>query len=324
MPPPPPLPNLEPLLTLWLCAVGACVGSFLNVVIFRLPRRCLSVMRPARSFCPNCHHAIRWYENLPIISWLALRARCAGCAQPISARYPLVEAAVMLLFGLLVLRDLHGRWHLPEAYAIYAVHALFGCALLACALIDYDLQVIPDAIDVPGLLLAPLAVALLPGLLGPRLPDLASWSAQAALALDSPLRWWGIPAALAPLEALAELRHTHPALYPHVQGLAGGVLGAALAAGALYGVGKLSGWLVRRDALGLGDVKLVAMIGGLTGWQGAMITLLVGSVLGLVGGVLAWGSGRAAGGQRLHLTALRFGPFLSIGGGLAAFLPFAR
>ena len=97
--------RLEPIIIVWLWCVGACTGSFLNVAVFRLPRRCLSVMRPARSFCPGCRHAIPWYENIPLLSWLVLRARCSGCSMPIHWRYPLVELVTMLFFGWLAWRS---------------------------------------------------------------------------------------------------------------------------------------------------------------------------------------------------------------------------
>jgi leader peptidase (prepilin peptidase)/N-methyltransferase len=84
------------ILTLFLAALGACIGSFLNVVIYRLPRG-LSVRRPARSFCPSCQQQIKWYDNIPIASWIALKGRCRNCGLPISLQYPLVEAACVVL-----------------------------------------------------------------------------------------------------------------------------------------------------------------------------------------------------------------------------------
>jgi len=318
--------KLEPFLLVWLCFFGACVGSFLNVVIFRLPRRCLSVFSPSRSFCPKCHHAIRWYENLPIVSWLViLRGRCAGCALPISARYPAVELVVTLAFMFLAWRDLVGRWDQPEAWAIYAVHTTFACAILACALIDYDLEVIPDVIDLPGTALGLVAVAAVPALLGPRLPDLAAWSAQSVLAMESPLRWWGLPVSLLdPLEGVVNLSLRRPAAYLHLCGLVGGLLGAAVGAGFLWVFGRICSRLVGREALGLGDVKFMAMVGALIGWQGALLTIMLASMagasLGLSSILVGGAQGRA---QTTSLTStLRFGPFLAGGAAVAAFLPW--
>ncbi|HBP23150.1 MAG TPA: hypothetical protein DEA08_35930, partial [Planctomycetes bacterium] len=265
------------------------------------------------------------YENLPIISWLViLRGRCAGCAQPISARYPSVELVVTLAFMFLAWRDLVGRWDQPEAWAIYAVHTTFACAILACALIDYDLEVIPDAIDLPGTVLGLIAVTAIPALLGPRLPQLAAWSAQATLALESPLAWWGLPASLlAPLEWVVDLSLRRPTTYPHLCGLAGGMLGAAVGAGFLWVFGRICSRLVGREALGLGDVKFMAMVGALTGWQGALTTILLGSLAGASLGLSSMLIGALPGRERgAGMTStLRFGPFLAGGAAVAAFLP---
>ncbi|RMG11816.1 MAG: prepilin peptidase, partial [Planctomycetota bacterium] len=158
--------RLEPIVLVWTALCGACVGSFLNVAVYRLPRRCLSVLRPARSFCPRCHHAIRWYENVPLLSWLALRGRCSACGGKIHWRYPLVEATTLILFAWLGVRDLSGgRFVDPAACALFVLHAAFASALLVSSLIDFEFRILPDAIDVPGLLLAPLAALLLPDLL---------------------------------------------------------------------------------------------------------------------------------------------------------------
>ena len=316
---------LQPWLLLWVTCMGACVGSFLNVVVFRLPRRCLSIFKPARSFCPKCRHAIRWYENLPMISWaFILRARCAGCALPISARYPLVEAATTLLFLAIGLIHLDGRAHLPEAWGMVAVHCIFASALLSCALIDWDLRVIPDVIDIPGTLLGPVALALVPGILASSsLPDLEGLAAQTVLHLDSAFRWWGISGLLSPLESLADwlgaLSHSSPRGYRSLQGAAAGIFGAAVGGCSMWVFAAAMKRIVGRESLGFGDVKLTAMIGAFTGWQGVLVTLLIGSVLGSVAGVLAILRGRREeAGQTLGLGSLPFGPFLVVGALVAA------
>lgn len=130
-------------------ALGACVGSFLNVCVSRWPRE-LSVVRP-RSRCPNCGHQLSWYENVPIVSWLALRARCRGCAQPISIAYPLVELAVALTWMAAV--ETYG----PGLTAFRI--AIFATTLLGVALTDARHYVIPDGFTVFGLFFA-LATAI--------------------------------------------------------------------------------------------------------------------------------------------------------------------
>ncbi len=282
-----PLSLLDPIVWTWLLLLGACVGSYLNVCVFRIPRRCLSVARPARSFCPRCRYAIPWHQNLPVVSWLLLRGRCASCAQPISVRYPLVEAVTAVAFGWLAHRDLWGRLDDPAAWGLFVVHATFVCALLVCSLIDLDLEILPDEITVPGLLLAPLAACLLPQLLVGGAPDLLDVARRGALGLSSPLAWWGLePTALAPLERAAGWLAEHPGATRHLGGLAGGVLGAAGAAGAAWAIGVLGGAAFGRGAMGFGDVKYMALIGGLLGWRGAAVTLAVACVVGSVVGLI--------------------------------------
>jgi len=134
--------------------VGACVGSFLNVVIARLPHE-RSIVRPG-SACPRCRTPIRWFDNIPVLSWLWLRARCRSCGGPISARYPLVELSVAGVAVLAAFR--HG----PGPAAL--VEFLFVAALLALALIDLDTWLLPHALTLPllGLGLAASALGLTP------------------------------------------------------------------------------------------------------------------------------------------------------------------
>ncbi len=119
--------------------VGLMTGSFLNVVIYRVPRK-LSIVKP-RSFCPKCRRGIPWYENVPVASWLLLRGRCRGCGDRIGARYPIVEAAGAALAML----ALHAFGPTPSAAFAFA----FFMALLAITLIDWDFRIIPDALSLP-------------------------------------------------------------------------------------------------------------------------------------------------------------------------------
>ncbi len=135
--------------------VGACVGSFLNVCIYRIPED-ESVVTP-RSRCPGCGTEIAWYDNIPMLSWLLLRARCRSCAAPIAARYPLVEAVTG---GLAVLALV--RFGLtPMALIAFA----FTAALLLITFIDLDHLFIPDEVSLPGILIG-LGISMLPGGLG--------------------------------------------------------------------------------------------------------------------------------------------------------------
>jgi leader peptidase (prepilin peptidase)/N-methyltransferase len=131
----------QPFVMLYALAVGAVVGSFLNVVIHRVPRR-RSIVNPG-SACPSCGVAIRWYDNIPIVSWLLLRARCRACGTPISIRYPLVEAGGALLAVLSVAR--YGVT-VPAFEAV-----VFAWASLALGLIDLEHQILPDVITYPAI-----------------------------------------------------------------------------------------------------------------------------------------------------------------------------
>ena len=258
-----------------LGAVGACVGSFLNVVAYRLPRACMSVVRPS-SRCPRCSQGIRAWENIPILSWLFLRGRCSGCALPISPRYPLVELVTALLFVLLGVCLLSAQTlRQPVAggteWLTWGVYALITSVLIALSLIDYDYKILPDVLTKSGIILGPLLAFLAPGLQHERfmfkVMEQGAWA-------------------------------------PRVNALCNGIVGGMLAAGILYGIGWLGSKAFKKQAMGFGDVKMMGAMGGVQGaW--ALLSLLVGSVLGAIVGTLV----------RLisKKQYIPFGPFLAIG-----------
>ena len=132
----------EPLVIVWVFAFGAVVGSFLNVVVYRLPRE-ISIWRRPPSSCPKCQTPIRWYDNLPLLSWLVLRGRCRSCRAPISIRYPLVELASGTLTLLAFM-----RWGL----SITGVEVvIFSWVSLTLGLIDLDFQILPDRLTYPSI-----------------------------------------------------------------------------------------------------------------------------------------------------------------------------
>jgi leader peptidase (prepilin peptidase)/N-methyltransferase len=126
-----------------LGAFGAILGSFLNACAFRLPRG-VSMIRPPSS-CPRCGTPIRWYDNVPVAGWIALRGRCRSCRESISPRYPIVEALTALLFVILALR--YG----PTPALAPAL--LFGWLMILVTLVDFDARIIPDAVTLPGTVL---------------------------------------------------------------------------------------------------------------------------------------------------------------------------
>lgn len=161
------------LLILWLSVLGAVFGSFLNVVIYRLPLG-LSLIRPP-SHCPKCGKPIRWYDNVPVLGWIALGGRCRQCRNPISIRYPAVEAVTGLLFGAL------GAVEMDRLDTSYPVHLTLLCTLLCAGLMEYDGHRPPWRLFLISLGLA-VAVRFgwrLSG--GPTLPDwTADWSGPTA------------------------------------------------------------------------------------------------------------------------------------------------
>jgi len=266
--------------------LGACVGSFLNVVIWRLPQqdprqRSLG----GRSRCPHCGAAIRWRDNVPIAGWLLLRGRARCCAKGISIRYPLVEALTAGLFLILAVWPPYGAvlietgrgvaWD-SAAAAGFGLHAVFVSLLVACTFIDFDTQLLPDALTKPG-----MAVGLVGGF------------------------WPGIAGALSSDESMPLALRT----------LLASVIGLVVGSGSTWLIRAGGSRLFGREAMGLGDVKFLGMIGAFLGWQGALLSLFLGCVAGaLVGGLMALRSGL---GMRIP-----FGPYLALGALVSLF--FAR
>ena len=246
--------------------LGACVGSFLNVVAYRLPRECLSIVRP-RSACPRCRRPIPWSENLPILSYVVLGGRCRGCRAEIPPRYFLVELGTAVIFvgvALVTVTDPVGH---PEALALLGVRWLVIGGLIALSLIDLDFRILPDEITKSGIVLGPLCAFAAPA----------------------------VQPSAGPFAGL----HS-----PRVDALAHGLAGALVSMAVLYGVGWLGAKAFRKEAMGLGDVKMIGAMGGFLGiW--ALLALVVASIAGAV-----------LGGLRLLLTGSRyipFGPFLALG-----------
>ncbi len=175
----------ESIVRLLVAGLGACVGSFLNVCIHRLPRR-ESIVTP-RSACPACGGGIAWYDNIPILSYLLLRGRCRRCRASISMRYPIVEAATMVLFLLL--------FRVQGATFAFLVQAFLGASLIALILIDARHQILPNAITLPGIAIGLLTSPWRDGTGafhgGPALMSLRDAAAAAALGYAIP---WSVNA----------------------------------------------------------------------------------------------------------------------------------
>jgi leader peptidase (prepilin peptidase)/N-methyltransferase len=236
---------------------GLMVGSFFNVIIYRMPRGESVVWPP--SHCTGCGYRIKAYENIPVLSWILLKGRCKSCASPISVQYPLVELLTGILavavagYFLSPVADFPLDFQIGAAYLILASIPIF--------IIDFRHYLIPDVLNYPGMALG-LALSFLPG-------------------------------GQSPVQSLV------------------GMAGAGML---LWSVGYAATRLLKKDAMGLGDVKLIAMAGALFGLQTALLGLVFASVLGCLVGVPMLLLRRLN--QEHHIP---FGPYICLGVLIAAF-----
>ena len=230
---------------------GAIVGSFLNVCIVRLPKE-ESIVTPG-SHCPQCNNPIKFYDNIPLISYLVLGGKCRYCNKPISIQYPLIEGITALSSFLLFVKF--------GATLSYLFYFSFVSALIVITVIDLYHQIIPDVISIPG-----IGVGLLGSLM---------------------IRYITFPNSL---------------------------IGMLVGGGSLFLVATLYQWLFKREGMGGGDVKLLAMIGGFLGWKSVILTILLSSFIGsIVGIAIMLLKGKD------FKYAIPFGPFLSLGAVISLF-----
>ena len=249
------------LLLTFAFLTGAAVGSFLNVCISRWPLN-LSVVRP-RSRCPRCERAITWYENVPIVSWLALRGKCRGCRLPISIQYPAVELGIALLW-VAAFAAFSSDWFLALRVAV------FTTVLVGIAVTDLKHYLIPDGFTVFGLLW------------------LFTTSLAAAMMGDQ-----GMFAS--PYDSL---------------------IGACVGAGAISIIGWLGEVALGKEAMGFGDVTLMAVVGAALGPPRTLLTIFVGAAVGALVFIvfvapIVWLRRRRAGGGPAELPLVPFGVFLA-------------
>lgn len=227
--------------------LGAMIGSFLNVVIHRLPRE-QSIVFP-NSTCPRCSARIKAYDNIPILSFLILRGQCRACSAPISPRYPAVEALTALLFAAVT-------WHDRLSFALLFDLA-FTASILALLFIDAEHMILPNAITYPGILFALITRAVIPYLAGPShfddLPQLITFFPPA----------WPVP----------------------LVSLIGAAIGALAGGGSLWLMGFLWKKLRGVEAMGFGDVKMMFMVGAYLGWRLTILTILIGAFSGSLVGI---------------------------------------
>ena len=224
--------------------IGACIGSFLNVVIYRLPLGQSLVKPPSR--CPKCGYWLKWYDNIPIFGWLLVGGRCRECKNGISMQYPIVELITAVLFVIVV-------WVTPPG-PLLASRLLLVCILIALFGIDLEHQILPNSITLPG-----IAAGLLLSTIAP-------------------------------------------------PGLRDALIGTVLGGGVLYAIAWGYYLWRREEGLGMGDVKMLAMVGAFLGWKMVLVTLVLSSFSGALIGVALIALQR--GNMKL---ALPFGTFLAAG-----------
>ncbi|NWF98399.1 MAG: prepilin peptidase [Nitrospirae bacterium] len=238
---------------------GLLTGSFLNVCIYRIPRN-ISIIWPA-SRCPSCNVPIKFYDNIPILSYIFLGGKCRYCKNSISFRYPLVEFLNGVSY-IIVINKFGIEWH-----SIF--YFIFCSALIVITFIDFDFQIIPDRITLPGIFIGLIAGSLL-------LPD--------------------------PFTRISYL------------GWKSSIIGSSIGF-ALYSLIAFSGSKIfKKEAMGGGDIKMMAMVGAVIGWKGVILTTFLGSLTGSVAGIVSMIiHGREKG------SLIPFGPFLAFGSIISLF-----
>jgi len=231
---------------------GAVIGSFLNVCIYRIPRE-KSIIHPP-SFCPGCEKPIKFYDNIPIVSYILLKGKCRSCGVRIPLRYPIVELITALLFVILYRQfGLSFEW---------LVNVFFVCLLIVISFIDLDFKIIPDILSIGGLAL---------GLF---------------FSFFRPL-----------------FKHLEP-----IVRIQDAFLGVLIGGGVLFAIAFLYQFFTKKEGMGGGDIKLLAMIGSFCSIKGVIFSLLTGSLFGTIVGIPLM---IAKGGDTKY--AIPFGPFLSLG-----------
>ena len=241
-----------PFVSAFIFFAGLCLGSFLNVCIWRIPRE-ESIVWPG-SHCPACNHPIAAYDNIPLLSWLLLAGKCRHCRAPISPRYFVVELLTGALFT--------GLWLVHGWQVLTALYLVFTGALILATFIDLDHLIRPDRVTIGGMIAGPLLSVAFPVLHGQ------------TTRLDA-------------------LLHS--------------LIGLAVGYGLLWLVGAVGRLILRREAMGMGDVKLLGAIGACLGWQAVLFTVFVSSLTGTLLGL-----GLMAAGKKDLQSKIPYGPHLAL------------
>ena len=335
------------LFEIFAFVLGAVVGSFLNVCIYRLPRD-LSVNRPRRSFCPSCKKEIPWYQNLPLISWIVLRGRCANCGGKIAFRYFAVELVTALLF-LAVWRSF--PWQIAIAYWV------FVSLLIVATFVDFEHFIIPDEITLGGVAAGIIASFILPSLMSTDRRLLAVAISAGSAALGYAILWLVLEGGkIAFGKKRIRLEQPTAFTWTRTGEDADFVVGEERSLWSDYfarekdllllhcdqaviddrvlrnvtlqcrydlvtvgdetlsldKIDRISGIVrelqIPREAMGRGDLKFLAAIGAFLGWRAVLFTIFAGSLLGSIVGLTTLIIGK-----RVWSAKLPFGPYLAGG-----------
>ncbi|MCK4518967.1 MAG: prepilin peptidase [Candidatus Omnitrophica bacterium] len=267
------------IIKIFVFTLGSIIGSFLNVCIYRLPVE-KSLIKPS-SHCPQCEKPILWYDNIPLLSYLMLRGRCRFCKGRIPFQYFLVElitAVMFLSFYTFFIKDI----------IVAAIYCLLGSGLLAASFIDLKYKIIPDEISVYGLIIGFVLSLLYP----PLQSAISGLPPVATVSLGALFRLW-------PNDFLAS-----PRFYSGVSSL----LGILAGGGSIYLIGVLGNIIFRKESMGAGDVKLMAMMGAFLGLIPMIFIFFIAPVFGAIVGIIVK--------IKTKEDIIPYGPFLS----LAAFV----
>ncbi len=330
--------DLPPWIVLtYLFVIGAIVGSFLNVCVYRIPTQerfwdQLKSLSNRPSHCPRCQTNILWYDNVPIIGWLRLGGRCRACRMRISPRYPLIEFLNGCLWVLVYWREVPmgmsatlqesclytdlgpqnypGLGGLsPEWFVVlrFLFHIVLVEALLVASLIDFDLTIIPDGATLPAMFFAIVA--------------------STAIARTHLVPVWFQSPNMEQSFGLILPDWVHPFLrggqvpewvtqYPHLHGFVVSMVGLLVGGGIVWAVRLMGFWILRQEAMGFGDVILMAMIGAFIGWQASIIAFFIAPMCAIV--VVFWTYvvnvvNRLFGRRDPFARMIPYGPYLSLG-----------
>ena len=239
---------------LFIFCFGACIGSFLNVCIYR-PAAGKSIVRPG-SHCFSCEHPLAWYDNIPIFSYISLKGQCRYCKAKFSPRYAVVEALTGIMFAILL-------WEYSWSFELL-IYAIITAGLIVATFVDFDHFIIPNFITFPGMIF---------GLIW----SFVVWLffKESAFLVQNPME---------------------------------AILGFAVGAGFLFSIGEIFTRVLKKEAMGFGDVKLLGMLGLFIGWKLVLLTVILSSFVGSIVGVLMISMKK----QKNEQGHIPFGPYLAL------------